>query len=172
MNNKKSFSNWLSIKSSSKKEAEKKHDKKLKELREEKKLQSNDPPDEKHKMVVHGAKIQCKYTPAPGTLLVTSNQIQMHGQLWATTGDNSKLNLQFQGICMNPKWGYNKPPCIGVIAPLQWEDAGNMYVQGKKNLIKKSTIKCTISGEAIKIIFDGQIETPSTLSNAEMDVCG
>ena len=167
---KNSLTNWLGIKPSPKKEAEQNHDNKLKDMREEKKKESNDPPDEKYKMVINGAKIQCKYTPAPGTLMVTSNQIQMHGQLWATTGDNTKLNLQFQGICMNPKWGYAKPPCIGVIAPLQWENVGNMYVQGKKNLIKKSTVKCAISGEAIQIIFDGQIDIPVSLSATEMDV--
>ena len=171
MKDKKSLGDWLGIKPSPKKEAKQKHDSKLKKMREEKKQEGNDPPDEKYKMVTHGAKIQCKYTPAPGTLMVTSNQIQMHGQLWANESDCTKLNLQFQGLCMNPKWGYVKPPYIGVIAPLQWEDVGNMYVQGKKNLIKKSTIKCAISGEAIKIIFDGQIETPVTLSTSEMDVC-
>ena len=171
MKDKKSISDWLGIKLSPKKETAQKHDSKLKDMREEKKKESNNPTDDKHKMVANGAKIQCKYTTAPGTLMVTSNQIQMHGQLWATAGDNTKLNLQFQGLCMNPKWGYAKPPCIGVIVPLQWEDVGTMYVQGKKNLIKKSTIKCTISGEAIKILFDGQIDTPSTLSSTEMDVC-
>jgi hypothetical protein len=172
MKEKISLNKLLGIKPSPKKEAEQKHDKKLKEMKEEKKKESNDPPSEKYKMVVHGAKIQCKYTPAPGTLMVTSNQIQMHGQLWATEGDCGKLNLQFQGICTHSKWGYNKPPCLGVIIPTKWEDVGNMYVQEQKNLIKKSTIKCGISNEAIKIIFDGQIETPVTLSNAEMDVCG
>lgn len=171
MKEKKSFGNWLGIKPSAKKEAEQKHDSKLKEMREEKKKEGNTTPDEKLKMVMHGAKIQCKYIPAPGTLMVTSNQIQMHGQFWATTGDKTKMNLQFQGICMNPKWGYAKPPCISVIAPLQWENVGNMYVQGKKNLIKKSTIKCAVSGEAIQIIFDGQIDTPVALSSTEMDVC-
>jgi len=162
---------WLGIKPSPEKEAEQSHDKKLNKMREEKKKEGNDPPNEKYKMVCHGAKIQCKYMPAPGTLMVTSNQIKMHGQLWATEGDNTKLNLQFQGVCMNPKWGYAKPPCLGVITPLQWENVGNMYVQGKKNLIKKSTIKCAISGEAITILFDGQIETPVSLSTSEMDVC-
>ena len=63
---KNNIGSWLGIKPSSEKEAEKKHDKKLKEMREEKKQQGNDPPDEKYKMVIHGAKIQCKYTPVPG----------------------------------------------------------------------------------------------------------
>src|ERR1035437_1069751 len=169
--NKKSIGSWFGIKPSSEKEAEKKHDNKLQEMREEKKREGNDSPNEKLKMVINGAKLQCKYTPLPGTLMVTSNQIHLQDQIWATEGDCSKMNLQFQGICMHSKWGYNKPPCLGVIMPIKWEDLGNMYVQDQKVLLKKSTIKCGISNEAIKILFDGQIDTPSALSTTEMDVC-
>jgi hypothetical protein len=158
---------------SSAKEAEKQHDKKLKEMREEKKQQGNESSDEKRKMVMNGAKLQCKYTLALGMLVVTSNQVSLHDQFWATEGDCNKLNLQqFQGNCLHSQWGYNKPPCIGVIVPTKWEDSGMTLVQEQKVLIKKSSIKCGISNEAITILFDGQFDTPSKLSNTEMDVCG
>ena len=149
-----------------------KHDEKTQEMRDEKKKEGNDSPNEKRKMVMNGAKILCKYMPAPGTLMVTSNQVKLQDQLWATEGDCTKMNLQFQGVCMHPKWGYAKPPCIGVIVPTKWEDVGTTIVQDKKVLIKGSTIKCGISNEAIKILFDGQISTPVSLSTGEMDACG
>jgi hypothetical protein len=169
---KNNIGSWLGLKPSSEKEAEKQHDKKLKEMREEKKQQGSESSDEKRKMVMNGAKLQCKYMPTPGSLVVTSNQVSLHDQFWATEGDCTKLNLQFQGNCLHSQWGYNKPPCIGVIVPTKWEDVGTTLVQKQKVLIKKSTIKCGISNEAITILFDGQFETPSMLSNTEMDVCG
>lgn len=133
-------------------------------LGDEKSKEGNDSNEEKRKVVMHGAKIQCKYCLVPGTLLVTSNQVKLQDQLWATEADKQKTNLYFPGQCMHSSWGYMKPLCQSVIMPLKWENIGTTLVQDNKVLLKSSTIKCGISNEDIEIIFEGQTCTPTNLS--------
>ena len=73
------------------------HDKKLSEKRaEQQKKSSEDSPVEKREQVMHGAKLKCPYAQAPGELKVTSNEINLQDQPFATIGDgNNMVNLQF-----------------------------------------------------------------------------
>jgi Domain of unknown function (DUF4280) len=124
-----------------------KHNAKLEEKRAEKKKKAQeDSPSEKREVVMHGATLKCPYAQAPGKLVVTSNELQLQDQLWATIGDgNNMVNLQFKGTCGHPKWPQRKmtpPPCMSVIKLSPWENLGTFYVQEQKNLVKESTIKC------------------------------
>ncbi|AZA64284.1 DUF4280 domain-containing protein [Chryseobacterium carnipullorum] len=97
-------------------------------------------------MVMHGAKLKCPYAQAPGDLKVTSNEIKLQDQLWATDGDgNNMINLQFKGTCGHPKWpakNMSPPPCMSVIKLSPWQNLGTSTVQAQKVLVKESFITC------------------------------
>ncbi|HBV16636.1 PAAR-like protein [Chryseobacterium carnipullorum] len=123
------------------------HDRKLSEKRAEKQKKANeDSPLEKREMVMHGAKLKCPYAQAPGDLKVTSNEIKLQDQLWATDGDgNNMINLQFKGTCGHPKWpakNMSPPPCMSVIKLSPWQNLGTSTVQAQKVLVKESFITC------------------------------
>lgn len=123
------------------------HDQKLSEKRAEKQKKANeDSPVEKREVVMHGAKLKCPYAQAPGDLKVTSNEIKLQDQLWATDGDgNNMVNLQFKGTCGHPKWpakNMSPPPCMSVIKLSPWENLGTSIVQAQTVLVKESFITC------------------------------
>ncbi|SFN03160.1 protein of unknown function [Chryseobacterium oleae] len=123
------------------------HDRKLSEKRAEKqKKASGDSPTEKREVVMHGAKLKCPHAKAPGDLKVTSNEINLQDQLWATEGDgNNMVNLQFKGTCGHPKWPAKNmppPPCMSVIKLSPWENLGTSIVQTQTVLVKESFITC------------------------------
>jgi hypothetical protein len=112
----------------------------------------------------------CPFHPAPGTLLVTSNQVRLQSGIWATEADNQKLNFLFAGVCTHPSVASSSPPCISVITPIKWMDVGTIKVQDNKTLLKKSKIKCAISGQDITVIHDGQTVVPDAMMNLGQDV--
>ena len=123
------------------------HDQKLSEKRAEKQKKANeDSPVEKREVVMHGAKLKCPYAQAAGDLKVTSNEIKLQDQLWATDGDgNNMVNLQFKGTCGHPKWpakNMSPPPCMSVIKLSPWQNLGTSTVQAQKVLVKESFITC------------------------------
>ncbi|MBL1220044.1 DUF4280 domain-containing protein [Chryseobacterium sp. L7] len=123
------------------------HDRKLSEKRTEKQKKSNeDSPLEKREVVMHGAKLKCPFAQSPGDLKVTSNEINLQDQLWATEGDgNNMVNLQFKGTCGHPKWpakNMSPPPCMSVIKLSPWENLGTSTVQTQTVLVKESFITC------------------------------
>ncbi|UKB82353.1 DUF4280 domain-containing protein [Chryseobacterium sp. MEBOG06] len=123
------------------------HDQKLSEKRaEQQKKSTEDSPSEKREMVMHGAKLSCPYAQAPGDLKVTSNEIYLQDQPFATIGDgNNMVNLQFKGTCGHPKWparNMSPPPCMSVIKLSPWENPGTSTIQEQKVLVKESHITC------------------------------
>lgn len=123
------------------------HNTKLEQKRaERKKKDSEDSPSEKREVVMHGAKLKCEYAEQLGDLKVTSNEISLQDQLWATEGDgNNMVNLQFKGKCGHPKWpaqNMSPPPCMSVIKLSPWQNLGTSFVQEQKVLIKSSCITC------------------------------
>lgn len=113
---------------------------------ERQKKDSEDSPAEKREVVMHGAKLKCEYASGLGELKVTSNELQLQDQLWATEGDgNNMVNLQFKGNCGHPKWpaqNMSPPPCMSVIKLSPWEKLGTAIVQEQKVLVKESCITC------------------------------
>ena len=122
------------------------------------------------KVAMLGAKLKCPFHPSPGTLIVTSNQVRLQGTIWATDADNSKQNLVFPGICLHPSNAATKAPCIVLIIPTRWSNTGTVKVQNHKTLLKKSTNKCSISGQDITIIHEGQTSNPSISLATNPDV--
>lgn len=123
------------------------HDQKLSEKRAEQQKKANeDSPVEKREMVMHGAKLKCPYAQGPGDLIVTSNEINLQDQPFATVGDgNNMVNLQFKGTCGHPKWparNMSPPPCMSVIKLSPWENPGTTTIQEQTALVKESFINC------------------------------
>lgn len=121
------------------------HNAKLDKKREEKKKQTKgDSPLEKREVIMNGAKLKCPYAQAPGELKVTSNEINLQDQLWATEGDgNNMINLQFKGTCGHTNFaGQTPPPCMSVIKLSPWQNLGTSFVQEQKVLVKESFITC------------------------------
>ncbi|NIF06662.1 DUF4280 domain-containing protein [Chryseobacterium sp. Tr-659] len=123
------------------------HDQKLSEKRaEQQQKASEDSPLEKRELVMHGAKLKCPYAQAPGELKVTSNEINLQDQPFATKGDgNNMVNLQFKGTCGHPKWPARKmspPPCMSVIKLSPWQNLGTTIIQEQTALVKESFINC------------------------------
>lgn len=113
---------------------------------EKKEKDAQDSPSEKREVVMHGATLNCKYAQGHGKLFVTSNELKLQDQKWATEGDcNNMINLQFKGTCGHPKWPQRKmppPPCMAVIKLSPWQKVGTCFVQEQKNLVKESYIEC------------------------------
>ncbi|MBZ4190999.1 DUF6402 family protein [Niabella beijingensis] len=121
------------------------HQEKLAQKRAAKQQQQQtDSPNEQREMVIHGAELKCPYAQGAGKIKVTSNEILLQDQLFATEGDhNNMVNLQFEGICGHPKFnGQTKPPCKTVIRLSSWYNLGTSLVQEQKVLIKASCIDC------------------------------
>ncbi|RXM50572.1 MULTISPECIES: PAAR-like protein [unclassified Chryseobacterium] len=123
------------------------HDQKLSEKRAEQQKKANeDSPVEKREMVMHGAKLKCPYAQGPGDLIVTSNEINLQDQPFATIGDgNNMVNLQFKGTCGHPKWparNMSPPPCMSVIKLSPWQNPGTTTIQEQTALVKESFINC------------------------------
>jgi N-acetylmuramoyl-L-alanine amidase len=119
----------------------------LEQKRTEKRAkEAQDSPSEKREVVMHGATLKCKYAQGPGKLFVTSNELLLQDQKWATEGDgNNMVNLQFKGTCGHPKWPQRKmspPPCMAVIKLSPWQNLGTNFLQEQKNLVKESYIEC------------------------------
>ena len=126
---------------------DKAHTNKLQQKREEKKKKEQDQtPIEKREVVMHGATLKCQYAQGPGKLVVTSNEILLQDQKWATFNDDSNMvNLQFKGTCGHPKWPNQKmapPPCMSVIKLSPWQKLGTTLVQEQQVLVKESFINC------------------------------
>ncbi len=112
--------------------------------------------------VCDGAKIECQLCTKPeGTLMVTSNQIKIQGQLFANENDKGKPNLMFQGNCKASP--YQASPCMGVIAPIAWQGTADALIQGGKALLEDSTIMCGFGGSEIKITDHLQTNQPTQL---------
>ena len=123
------------------------HSAKLKQKREERKSKREEGTlNEKREVVMHGALLKCPYAQAPGQMVVTSNEIKLQDQLWATESDgNNMLNLQFKGTCGHPKWpakNMTPPPCMSVIKLSPWQKLGTSFIQEQKVLVKESFIMC------------------------------
>ncbi len=130
-----------------------------------------DSPAEAREMVMHGAKLQCPYAQGPGELAVTSNELKLQDQLWATEGDgNNMVNLQFKGTCGHPKWPQRKmtpPPCMSVIKLTPWENVGTTIIQEQKALIKGATIKCN---PEFNVAQAGPIPNTPSIASANLTV--
>ena len=115
-------------------------------------------PNENEKFVCDGATVLCPYCSAPkGKLMVKGPRVKLQDKPWANAGDNNGLaNFAFNGLCMHPKWGNQKPPCNAVISLGLWKNLSDVNVDGFKGLLVKSTIPCHVSGECIKIVHSGQ----------------
>ena len=115
-------------------------------------------PNENEKFVCDGATVLCPYCSAPkGKLVVKEPRVKLQDKPWANAGDNNGLtNFAFNGLCMHPKWGNQKPPCNAVISFGLWKNLSDVNVDGFKGLLVKSTIPCHVSGECIKIVHSGQ----------------
>ena len=115
-------------------------------------------PNENEKFVCDGATVLCPYCSAPkGKLMVKGPRVKLQDKPWANAGDNNGLaNFAFNGLCMHPKWGNQKPPCNAVISLGLWKKLSDVNVDGFKGLLVKSTIPCHVSGECIKIVHSGQ----------------
>ncbi|MCS4301015.1 PAAR-like protein [Chryseobacterium sp. BIGb0232] len=123
------------------------HDQKLSEKRAEQQKKSSEPsPTEKREMVMNGATLKCPYAQGPGELKVTSNDINLQDQPFATVGDgNNMVNLQFKGTCGHPKWparNMSPPPCMSVIKLTPWQNPGTTNIQEQTVLVKESYINC------------------------------
>jgi hypothetical protein len=121
------------------------HNATLEQKRQERdKANSEGSPNEKREVVMHGAELKCQYAQGPGKLVVTSNEIKLQDQLWATEGDgNNMVNLQFKGTCGHPNFaGQTPPPCMSVIKLSPWQNLGTSLVQEQKVLVKESYIVC------------------------------
>lgn len=119
------------------------------------------------KYVCQGAKVFCMYCSVPiGDLFVTSTQVKLQDTFWATNGDRNGApvpNLVFKGVCMHPKWGIPKPPCIGVIQLGQWKNISQTHIDNWNALLRKSTIPCLHSMQDIFILHSGQKAVPEEL---------
>ncbi|MFD2907381.1 PAAR-like protein [Flavobacterium ardleyense] len=126
---------------------DKSHSERLQEKREEKKHKEQEQtPIEKREVVMHGAALKCPLAQGFGTLVVTSNDILLQDQKWATVNDDSNMvNLQFKGTCGHSKWPAQKippPPCMSVINLSPWQKLGTTLVQEQEVLVKESFINC------------------------------
>ena len=144
--------------------------------REEKERKWRDP-NEDVKYVCEGAKVQCKYCSSPvASLKVTAESVRLQDKPWATVGDNNgQANFGFTGICMHPKWGNHKPVCKSVIGLGQWANHSETIIGNHHALLVKSTIRCMVSGENLKIVHSGQTATLSKINpldkrNAVMEI--
>ena len=144
--------------------------------REEKERKWRDP-NEDVKYVCEGAKVQCKYCSSPvASLKVTAESVMLQDKPWATVGDNNgQANFGFTGICMHPKWGNHKPVCKSVIGLGQWANHSETIIGNHHALLVKSTIRCMVSGENLKIVHSGQTATLSKINpldkrNAVMEI--
>lgn len=144
--------------------------------REEKERKWRDP-NEDVKYVCEGGKVQCKYCSSPvASLKVTAESVMLQDKPWATVGDNNgQANFGFTGICMHPKWGNHKPVCKSVIGLGQWANHSETIIGNHHALLVKSTIRCMVSGENLKIVHSGQTATLSKINpldkrNAVMEI--
>lgn len=114
-------------------------------------------PNEREKYVCEAGKVMCPYCSSHiGGFKVTSNTISLQDRFYVTEGDkNGKVNFDFKGTCTHPS--QKSPPCKSVISTLQWKNtADESYIDNYKALLVKSTIRCMISGQDIKIVHSGQ----------------
>ena len=146
------------------------------QCQEEKERKWRDP-NEDVKYVCEGGKVQCKHCSSPvATLKVTAENVMLQDKPWATVGDNNgQANFGFTGICTHPKWGNHKPPCKSVISLGQWANHSETIIGNHHALLVKSTIRCMVSGENLKIVHSGQTATLSKInpfdkSNAVMEI--
>jgi len=118
--------------------------------------------NEQVKYVIHGGKVQCKYASPPTAdfVVIDPGRVSLQDKLMATTQDtNGQVNFNFTGVCKHPsqqKPSAPPPPCKAVINLGQWEDYSETKINDDHALLVKSTIKCNVSGEAIKVIDSGQ----------------
>ena len=129
--------------------------------RQEEKERKWRDPNEDVKYVCEGGKVRCKHCSSPvATLKVTAENVMLQDKPWATVGDNNgQANFGFTGICTHPKWGNHKPPCKSVISLGQWANHSETIIGNHHALLVKSTIRCMVSGEDLKIVHSGQAAT-------------
>lgn len=119
------------------------------------------------KYVCQGAKVLCMYCSVPiGDIMVTSTQVKLQDTFWATNGDRNGApapNIVFKGLCMHPRWGISRPPCISVIQLGVWKNVSQTHIDNYNALLRKSTIPCLHSMQDIQIIHSGQKCIPEEL---------
>lgn len=119
------------------------------------------------KYVCQGAKVLCMYCSVPiGDIMVTSTQVKLQDTFWATNGDRNGApapNIVFKGLCMHPRWGISRPPCISVIQLGVWKNVSQTHIDNHNALLRKSTIPCLHSMQDIQIIHSGQKCIPEEL---------
>lgn len=119
------------------------------------------------KYVCQGAKVLCMYCSVPiGDIMVTSTQVKLQDTFWATNGDRNGApapNIVFKGLCMHPRWGISRPPCISVIQLGAWKNVSQTHIDNYNALLRKSTIPCLHSMQDIQIIHSGQKCIPEEL---------
>ncbi|MEM9859868.1 MAG: DUF4280 domain-containing protein [Bacteroidota bacterium] len=121
--------------------------------------------------VCHMAKIKCPLCNGPeGQLMVTSNQIKLQGNFFATEKDNKKANLLFSGTCK--KSPFQSSPCAGVISPGAWQPVADTKIQGAAALLEDSTIMCNYGGATIQITDHLQVNQPTQLQPVNAPVVG
>ncbi|NDV67901.1 DUF4280 domain-containing protein [Dysgonomonas sp. 25] len=128
-----------------------------KQKKEDKWKDVNDPI----KFVIMGGKVECQFCSSPiADLIVTSTDITMQDQPWATVGDSDgKINFAFDGVCNHPsqqKPLAPPPPCKAVISLSQWKDYSNTMVNNDNALLMKSKIPCMVSNQDLTITDCGQ----------------
>ena len=118
--------------------------------------------NEQVKYVVKGGKVQCQYAspPTADIVVIDAGRVSLQDKLMATNKDtNGKVNFNFTGVCNHPsqqKPSSPPPPCKAVINLGQWENCSETKINDDNALLVKSTIKCNVSGEDIKIVDSGQ----------------
>lgn len=133
-------------------------------------------PAEAFKFVCDGAKLQCMFCAAPGTLKATSTRVMLQDKPFATAGDkDGKININFQGVCMHPsqqKPNLPPPPCKSIISLGQWMNVSKTFIGNERALIGGSMITCSISGSPIRIIHTGQMASLGSLTKLDSPAIG
>lgn len=118
--------------------------------------------NEQLKFVIHGGKAQCPFaSPAIADIIVTSNTVMLQDKPFATIKDkDGKVNFNFTGVCNHPSQKRSSsppPPCKSVINLGEWENFSETMINDDNALLVKSTIKCNVSGQDLKITHSGQM---------------
>lgn len=133
-------------------------------------------PADFNKFVCDGAKVQCMFCAAPGTLKATSTRIMLQDKPFATEGDkDGKINFNFQGPCMHPsqqKPNVPPPPCKSIISLGEWMNVSKTYIGNDHALIGGSMIVCTVSGAPIRIVHSGQMASLGSLTKLDSPAIG
>lgn len=124
--------------------------------------EKEDKVSEELKLVIDGAKIECKLCTNPqGILKVNFDTPTTQDKLTATVVEKDMRSLIFMGNCL--KSPNAAAPCVAVMQLGEWKDVGTLKVQDQFPLLKKSTIPCNYGGSTIEITDSGQKSEPAEI---------